>query len=86
MFVSASPVSHARLGLVVPKHRRNSVQRNLLKRRLREIGRTELLPRLEQCSLTVDVMVRARVEAYGASFDALREELRALVEELCSAG
>ena len=40
MFVAASPVSHARLGLVVPKHRHNSVQRNLVKRRLREIGRT----------------------------------------------
>lgn len=86
VFVSASPVSHARLGLVVPKHRRNSVQRNLLKRRLREIGRTELLPRLRECSLPLDLMVRARAEAYGASYEVLRDELRSLVEELCSAG
>jgi ribonuclease P protein component len=85
VFVAASPVSHARLGLVVPKHRHNSVQRNLVKRRLREIGRTELLPRLAECSPALDLMVRARVEAYGASFEELRAELRRVVEELCSA-
>jgi ribonuclease P protein component len=85
VFIAASPVSHARLGLVVPKHRHNSVERNLVKRRLREIGRTELLPRLAGCSPALDVMVRARAEAYGAPFDALRAELRRVVEELCSA-
>ncbi len=86
VFVSASPVSHARLGLVVPKHRHNSVQRNLVKRRLREIGRTELLPGLAGCARPLDVMVRARAEAYDAPFDALLAELRGVVEELCSAG
>ena len=84
VFVFASPVSHARLGLVVPKHKHNSVQRNLVKRRLREIGRTEILPRLAECERPLDVMVRARPEAYGASFDALRTELREVVGVLCS--
>jgi ribonuclease P protein component len=86
VFVAASPVSHARLGLVVPKHRHNSVQRNLVKRRLREIGRTELLPGLAGCARPLDVMVRARAEAYDAPFGALLAELRGVVEELCSAG
>lgn len=84
VFVAASPVSHPRLGLVVPKHRHNSVRRNLVKRRLREIGRTELLPRLAASARPLDLMVRARAEAYGASFSALREELVSVVEELCS--
>lgn len=84
VFVSASPVSHARLGLVVPKHKHNSVQRNRLKRRLREIGRTTLLPELARHALALDVMVRARAEAYDAPFAALQGELRRVVEELWS--
>ena len=84
MFVSASPVSRSRLGVVVPKHKQTIVRRNLVKRRLREIGRTELLPR--QAGLTLDLMVRARPEAYGASFEALREELVEVTEALCSSG
>jgi ribonuclease P protein component len=86
VLISASPVAHSRLGLVVPRHRRNAVDRNRLKRRLREIGRIELLPRLREAGMSLDLMVRARPEAYSASFDELRSELVALVEELCSSG
>ena len=86
MFVFASPVSRSRLGVVVPKHKQKIVRRNLVKRRLREIGGLELLPRLEAAGLALDLMVRARPEAYGASYEALREELVALTEELCSRG
>jgi ribonuclease P protein component len=84
VFVSPSPVSHSRLGLVVPKHRRKIVQRNRLKRRLREIGRTLALPQLNAGGETLDVLIRARPEAYGASFRELRDELQRLVRELCS--
>ena len=63
VFVSASPVSHSRLGVVVPKHRHAIVLRNRLKRRLKEIGRTELLPRLAEGGRALDVMLRARPEA-----------------------
>lgn len=84
MFVFVSPVSRSRLGLVVPKHRQKIVRRNLVKRRLREIGRTEVLPRLAQAGRNLDLLVRARPEAYGAPFEALRDELVALTEELCS--
>ena len=83
-FVSPSPAAFPRLGVVVPKHKRNIVERNRVKRRLREIGRTVVLPGLRNSGAALDVLVRARPEAYGADFDALREELRALTEELCS--
>jgi ribonuclease P protein component len=83
-FVSPSPAPFARLGVVVPKHRRGIVERNRLKRRLRELGRTVLLPGLGNHGAGLDVLLRARPEAYTASFAALRDELAALTEELCS--
>jgi len=83
-FFSPSPALHPRLGVVVPKHKRRIVERNRLKRRLREIGRTLVLPGLRACAAPVDLLLRARPEAYQASFEELREELTELVEELCS--
>jgi ribonuclease P protein component len=70
--------------VVVPKHKRRIVERNRLKRRLREIGRALVLPALRGVPVPLDLMLRARPEAYGASFAELRDELRALAEELCS--
>jgi ribonuclease P protein component len=83
-FVSPSPVPFPRLGVVVPKHRQKIVRRNRLKRRLREIGRTVLLPALGNRGEALDVLLRARPEAYAASYAVLRDELAALTEELCS--
>jgi ribonuclease P protein component len=76
----ASPLRHPRVGLIVPKYGRTSVERNRLKRRLREIVRQDLLPRLSP----VDVTIRARREAYGASFAALRDQLRRAGDRLVS--
>jgi ribonuclease P protein component len=59
------------VGFIVPKHKQTSVARNRLKRRLREIVRRRLLPALPP----IDLVVRARPEAYGATFDALDAEL-----------
>ncbi len=86
VFDSASPVAFARVVAVVPKHRHTGAQRNVVKRRLRELLRTEVLPALDRCGLAVDVLVRARGEAYDASFRALLEELRAWVDRRCSRG
>lgn len=72
--------------MVVPKHRRTAVARNRLKRRLREIGRTLVLPVLDEAGLPLDVMVRARPEAYRATFAELRGELEHIVEGVCSSG
>jgi ribonuclease P protein component len=75
VFDSPSPVTSARVGVVVPRHRHRVVDRNLLKRRLREILRVEVLPYLMQHEISVDVLVRARSEAYESTFGALRDEL-----------
>ena len=80
VFDSASPVAHPRVGVVVPKHRRNSVERNRLKRRLREVLRLEVLPRLADHDVQVDMLVRARREAYNATFEQLHDELTEFVE------
>lgn len=84
VFLHASPASHSRLGLIVPKHGRSIVQRNLLKRRLREIGRREILPALDSRHTAADVLIRARSVAYEASFAELAAEVVGAVEVLCS--
>jgi len=67
--VSASllHLQHPRVGFVVPKHGRSAVDRNRLKRRLRELVRTIILPRLP----VLDMVVHARASAYRLSFDEL---------------
>jgi ribonuclease P protein component len=67
--------------VVVPKHGRSSVDRNKLKRRLREVLRLEVMPRLADSNAAVDVLVRARREAYAASYEQLNDELVELVEK-----
>jgi ribonuclease P protein component len=95
VFVSTSPVARSRVGIVVPKPRQKTlpkglrargaaVQRNRLKRRLREIARTVLLPSFDSRACLVDVLIRARPEAYGASFPELRDQLAVLEEWICS--
>ena len=60
------------MGLIVPKFQSSGVARNRLRRRLRELWRRELMATMPAW----DVVIRARQEAYGAPFGALREELR----------
>ncbi|MGQ0563203.1 MAG: ribonuclease P protein component [Gemmatimonadota bacterium] len=86
VFDSASPFAYARVGVVVPKHRRTAVERNRLKRRLRELLRLEIMPRLQGADASADVLVRARKEAYLATFSQLRDELIAWAERKWSRG
>jgi ribonuclease P protein component len=86
VFDSASPVAHPRIGVVVPKHRHEIVERNVVKRRIREVLRREVLPRLEACGCAVDVLVRAKREAYGVPYAELRDELVRWTEGRCSRG
>jgi RNase P protein component len=46
--VAASPSSRAQVGVIVPKYKRTIVERNKLRRRLRELVRVRLLPVLER--------------------------------------
>ena len=68
---SAGP--NARVGLIVPKYNYSAVQRNKLKRRLRELTRTNLLN--AEGATPQDVLLRAKRVAYDASFDELRVEI-----------
>jgi ribonuclease P protein component len=77
LFSRPSPVGCSRLTVIVPRYRQTAVLRNRLRRRLREIGRRQVLPVLESAT---DVLVRARAAAYAASFETLRREL---VGSLC---
>lgn len=84
VFDSSSPASFSRVGVVVPKYKWSVVERNLVKRRLREALRREVLPRLDLAELSLDVLVRARREAYEASYGALRDELVEWTDRRCS--
>lgn len=69
--------SRMRVGLIVPLHKNSAVARNRLKRRLRELARTRLLP----SDLPADIVVRVRPEAYDATFEALTADItRALAQ------
>ena len=76
--IAASPLSCARVGFIVPKHGQNSVARNRLKRRLREIVRTTVLPALGPH----DVVIRTLPAAYRQSWEALGGEVASLVRRL----
>jgi ribonuclease P protein component len=82
VFLAPSPASRSRLGLIVPKHGKRIVQRNLLKRRLREIGRRLVLPAASARGRAVDILIRARRRGYDAGFDELTQEVMDAVEAL----
>lgn len=74
----ASLRAFARVGFVVPRYKHSAVDRNRLKRRLRELVRLELLPVLPP----MDVVLRTAPHAYGKDFGELRAEVRRLAQQL----
>lgn len=91
--VAASPSSHAQVGVIVPKYKRTIVERNRLRRRLRELARVRLLPVLagtkveHGTALGADggvraVLIRALPTAYSASFDGLARDIDAVVARI----
>jgi ribonuclease P protein component len=81
VFDSASPAAFPRVGVVVPRYGHRIVERNRLKRRMREILRRRILPALRAGGVTRDLLVRARREAYEASFTELEAELVQWLEQ-----
>jgi len=67
----ANELGHPRLGVVVPRHGRSVVDRNRLRRRLREFARRRLLPNLAP----VDLVIRSRQAAYRSDFPELATDL-----------
>jgi ribonuclease P protein component len=76
----------SRVGVIVPRHQHSAVDRNRVKRRLRELVRLELLPALRErtASASVDVSLRARREAYGATREALARDVLAVRLQLAT--
>jgi ribonuclease P protein component len=62
----------------VARHSESAVNRNRLKRRLRELVRTRLLP----IAPPMDVVIRTRPDTYDAAFDALEADLAGIVTRL----
>ena len=64
--------------MIVPRYGHTAVDRNKVKRRLRDLARTELLPSLG----AMDVVIRAAPSAYAASYDTLRTAVRKAAPQL----
>lgn len=78
LYGRTSPVGKNRIGFSVSKKVGNAVQRNLIKRRLREIVRLSPLAQ----SAGVDLVIVARSKSKKASFRALKEDLEDLIGRL----
>jgi ribonuclease P protein component len=75
--VCSAGTSCTRVGLIVPRFRQSAVARNSIKRRLRELTRTTILP----SKLAAAVVIRIRPEAYKARFEQLASDIdRALAQ------
>jgi ribonuclease P protein component len=68
---SDSLLLHARAAVIVGKHGHTIVERNRLRRRLRELVRSKVLPDIK----ATDIVVRAFPSAYDSSFDELSSEI-----------
>lgn len=74
----ASLLSHVRLAVIVGKHRHTIVERNRLRRRLRELARVRLIPFHSE----LDVVIRSLATAYDASFSTLTDEIDQIGRQL----
>jgi ribonuclease P protein component len=79
----ASLLSYSRVGIIVPGYGHTAVERNKVKRRLRDIIRRTVLPMLHDLA-SVDLVARAGPRAYGTSFDGLQVELMQGIRSLLS--
>lgn len=71
----------SRIGIIVPRHKQSAVARNKVKRRLRELSRTALLPALAAVP-PLDVVLRAAPEAYRAHHAELAADVHRVIERL----
>ena len=72
--MAASLLSYCRVAVIVAKCGHTIVERNRLRRRIRELARIRLIP---HC-VSVDMVIRALPSAYGAAFSQLGAEVDAI--------
>lgn len=72
------PGARTRIGLIVPRYQHSAVARNTVKRRLRELARTRLLP----ADIAVDLVIRIRAEAYRVTFLTLALDVDRILAQL----
>lgn len=72
LWVLPATLGPSRVGFIVPKYHQSGVERNRLKRQLREIARSEFLP----SEPSIEVVIRARPSAYSCSFQQLLKQIQ----------
>lgn len=77
---SDSLLSHARVAVIVGKHGHTIVERNQLRRRLREMVRTRLIPVMG----AADVVVRSLPSAYELSYVELLAEFEKVIPRVAT--
>lgn len=77
----ASLLHQHRIGVIVPRFKHSAVDRNRLKRRLRELTRTQWAQPLTAVR-PLDVVLRASPAAYAADFARLAREVQRLGERV----
>jgi len=80
VFIRNSDDQNSRFAVVVPKHGNTIVERNRLKRRVREILRTQWLPAETRRPVSRDLLVRVKPRAYGREFAELASDLGKCLE------
>jgi ribonuclease P protein component len=80
IFLAESSTTEPRAGVLVPRYGRTIVERNRLRRRLREIVRIRWLPSEARRAAPRELLVRARREAYGCTFLELQEGFEQAME------
>jgi ribonuclease P protein component len=73
-----SLLSYCRAAVIVPKYSRTIVERNRLRRRIRELARTVLIPACTR----LDLVIRALPAAYTADFGSLAREIDTISTKL----
>ncbi len=76
--VRPNTLDHPRVGFSISTKVGGAVERNLVKRRLRQLAQAQL----SGCARGVDLVVVARPGAVGAPFPELASEFRALVSQV----
>lgn len=79
--VLASLLHHHRIGIIVPRFKHSAVERNRLKRRLRELARRDWIGALQGVA-PHDLVVRAAPAAYSADFDRLADDMHRLRDKI----